>query len=117
MEFSIEFYATKTGNCPVEDFFDEMKEQDAKDYATVMAKLDKLKYKSNHHEPLTKSIGNGLLELRHVGRLNTRVIWFYVKGRRIIAVHGIRNKAKKIRKQELEIALSRKIDWVKRNAS
>src|SRR5437762_13393323 len=35
-------------------------------------------------------IGSGLFELRHVGKLNTRVLWFFMKGRRIVAVHGIR---------------------------
>jgi len=29
------------------------------------------------------------LEQRHVGKLNTRVLWFFVKNRRIIAMHGI----------------------------
>ncbi len=26
-----------------------------------------------------------------MGKLNTRVLWFFMKGRRIVAVHGIRN--------------------------
>jgi len=34
--------------------------------------------------------------LRHVGKLNTRVLYFFVKGRRIVAAHGIRNKAQQI---------------------
>jgi len=27
---------------------------------------------------------NGLFELRHIGKLNTRIIWFFMKQRRII---------------------------------
>ena len=99
------------------EFLNDLREVDSDTFPIILAGLKKLEHRSNHREPLSKSIGNGLYELRHVGKLNARVIWFYVKGRRMIAVHGIRNKAKKIRKQDLEIALSRKIDWEKRNAS
>jgi hypothetical protein len=31
-------------------------------------------------------------ELRDVGKLNPRVLWFFMKGRRIVLPHGIRNK-------------------------
>ena len=41
---------------------------------------------------MTKALGNGLFELRHVGKLNTRVLWFFTKGRRIVLVQGVRNK-------------------------
>jgi len=42
--------------------------------------------------------------LRHFGKLNTRVLWFFVKGRRIIAVHGIRNKGQTIPARDLDTA-------------
>lgn len=40
---------------------------------------------------------------------------FFMKGKRIIAVHGIRNKAKKIESRDRKIALERKRDWLMRN--
>jgi Phage derived protein Gp49-like (DUF891) len=64
---------------------------------TAAAGLEKLRNRQYHREPLTKALGDGLFELRHVGKLNTRVLWFFVKGRRIIAVHGIRNKGQATR--------------------
>lgn len=67
-----------------------------------------------HAEPLSKSLGDGLYELRHVGKLNTRVIWFFMKGRRIIAVHAIRNKAQAIPAHDLRTARERMTDWLKR---
>ena len=36
----------------------------------------------------SQALGNGLFELRHVGKLNTRVLWFFMKGRRIVLLHG-----------------------------
>jgi len=60
--------------------------------------------------------GNDLFELRHVGKLNTRVLYFFVKGRRIIAVDGIRKKAIKIAARDRKVALDRKRDWLARNS-
>jgi phage-related protein len=79
-----------------------------------MAGLAKLRSRQNHREPLTKAIGSGRYELRHVGKLNTRVLWFFTDQRRIIAVHGIRNKGRSIHAHDLETARTRMGDWQKR---
>lgn len=115
MQFSIEFYETVTGQCPVRNFLDELKDSDPDDFAAVMAGLSKLRNRSYHRPPLSKSIVNDLFELRHVGKLNTRVLYFFMKGQLIIAVHGIRNKGKAIPSRDLETALKRKNDWIARH--
>ena len=78
------------------------------------ARLTKLRNRQYHREPLSKSLGDGLFELRHVGKLNTRVLWFFVKGRRIIAVHGMRNKGQAIPARDLDMARERKRNWQER---
>lgn len=65
-------------------------------------------------EPLSKALGGGLFELRHVGRLNTRVLWFFMKNRRIVAVHGIRHKGQAIPARDMATARERMGDWRKR---
>src|SRR5438067_904920 len=114
MEFSVEFYKSVKGNCPVREFLDELKDGDPDDFAAVLAGLGKLRNRKYHREPLSKSIGDGLFELRHVGKLNTRVLWFFMKGRRIIAVHGIRSKGQAIADHDLRAARERMADWKKR---
>jgi phage-related protein len=84
------------------------------DHAAVMRGLAKLRDRQNHREPLSKALGDGLFELRHVGKLNTRVLWFFVKGRRIIAVHGIRNKGQALPARDLDIAEKRMREWQER---
>src|SRR5208282_53177 len=111
MEFAVEFYETYAGRCPVQEFLDELKASDPGDFAAVLAGLAKLKNRQYHREPLTKALESGLLELRHVGKLNTRVLWFFMKGRRIIAVHGIRNKGQAIQSRDLDTARARMRDW------
>jgi phage-related protein len=43
------------------------------------------------------------------------MLYFFAIGQRIIAVHGIRNKARKISERDLKVALQRKEDWQLRN--
>ncbi len=114
MEFTVEFYESASGRCPVREFLDELKASDPADFAAVVAGLAKLRSRQYHRPPLSKPIGDGLLELRHVGKLNTRVLYFFMKGRRIVAVHGIRNKAQQIPARDRAIALERMNDWLAR---
>lgn len=115
MDFSVEFYETPDGRSPVRDFLDALNASDPGDFAAVVAGLAKMRHRQFHREPLTKALGGGLLELRHVGKLNTRILWFFMKRRRIIAVHGIRNKGQSLPAREFEIARARMQDWLNRH--
>jgi len=113
-DFTIEFYETETSSCPVREFLDELKGSDPDDFASVMAGLAKLRRRQYHREPLSRSLGDGLFELRHVGKLNTRILWFFVRHRRIVAVHAIRNKGQSIPARDIGIARQRIRDWKRR---
>ncbi len=115
MEFAVEFYETQSGRCPVQEFLDELKEDNPDDFAIIMAGLAKLLNRMYHRPPLSKPLREEIFELRHVGKLNTRVLYFFARGQRIIAVHGIRNKAREVSKRDLRVALERKEDWSLRN--
>lgn len=114
MQFTVEFYETASGTCPVREFLDALKSSDPGDFAAVVAGLAKLRSSQYHREPLSCALGAGLFELRHVGKLNSRVLWFFMKGRRIIAVHGIRNKGQTIQPRDLHVARARMKDWKER---
>jgi phage-related protein len=114
MDFQVEFYQTTNGRSPVLEFLEELKCTDPGDHAAVLRGLAKLRDRQYHREPLSKALTGGLFELRHVGKLNTRVLWFFVRGRRIIAVHGIRNKGQSIPGRDLDTARERITDWRKR---
>ncbi len=111
MIFTVEFYETEAGACPVREFMDKLKTSDPDDFAAVVAGLAKLRNRLYHREPLAKALGGGLFEMRHVGKLNTRILWFFVKGRRIVAVHAIRNKGRAIPGKDIETARGRMHDW------
>jgi phage-related protein len=114
MDFTVEFYETESGTCPLREFLEDLKDSDSDDFAVVIAGLAKLRNSQYHREPLSKALGDGLFELRHVGKLNTRVLWFFMKGRRIVALHGIRNKGQAIPARDLDAARQRMRDWRRR---
>jgi len=115
MEFTVELYETENGATPVQQFLEDLKSSDPDDFAAVMAGLAKLRNRQYHRSPLSKALGEGLFELRHVGKLNTRLLWFFMKHRKIVAVHGIRHKGQAIPVRDLEIARVRMNDSVRRN--
>ena len=114
MDFIVEFYETKAGTCPVREFLDGLKASDPDDFAAVVAGLAKLRSRQYHREPLSKALGDGLFELRHMGKPNTRVLRFFAKNRRIVAVHGIRNKGQAIPARDIHTARERMREWQKR---
>ena len=116
MEFTVEFYETQSGRCPVREFLDRLKESDPDDFTIVMAGLAKLRSRKYHKPPLSKPIGEGLFEMRYVGKLNTRVLYFFARGQRIIAVLGLRSKSQRISERDINVALERKKDWWLREA-
>jgi phage-related protein len=115
MQFTVELYETTLGRCPLREFLDAIKETDPDDFAAIMAGIAKLGNRQYHRPPLSKSIGNGLFELRHVGKLNTRLFYFFAAGQRIVLVHGIRNKSKEIPGRDRQTGAERTEDWLSRN--
>lgn len=105
MDFIVEFYETVSGACPVRDFLDELKFSDPDDFAAVIAGMVKLRSRQYHRKPLAKALGDGLFELRHVGKLNTRVLWFFMKDR---------HKGQAIPARDIAVARKRMSDWKKR---
>lgn len=77
MQFDIEFYKTRAHRSPVREFLDQLKGSDPDDFAAVLAGISKLRNREYHRPPLSKALGNDLFELRHVGKVNTRVLYFF----------------------------------------
>src|SRR2546423_1831425 len=114
MEFTVEFYETVNGRSPVEEFLEELRASTPAISLPCWLGWQNCAIANIIGKPLSKALGDGLFELRHVGKLNTRVLWFFVKGRRIVAAHGIRNKGQSIPIRDLNTARERMRDWQKR---
>ena len=56
MNFTVEFYETERGSCPVREFLDQLKARDPDDFAAVIAGLAKLQDRQYHRERYAKRL-------------------------------------------------------------
>lgn len=111
--FKAEFYKTKDGAKPAEDF---MLSQDEKMKAKLFGLVDILEqYGNSLREPYSKPLGDGIFELRaKVGTNISRVLYFFYYKRRIILTHGFVKKTQKTPTDEIKKAKEYRKDFLER---
>ena len=106
----IELYHTVTGNCPIADFLNRLPK---KLQAAAYGDIDVLKEKGNDMGmPFSKTLGNGLYELRvreHEGSI--RIFYFFFDGEKIILTNGFLKKTQATPRRELDKARNYKKDY------
>lgn len=92
--FSVEYYEEGKGNFPVERF---ILKQDLKMRASIFRVLELLELRGHElREPFSKSLGEGIFELRiSCEGKNCRILYFFKTGKRIILTHAFIKKTKK----------------------
>ena len=66
-------------------------------------------------EPYSKPLEDGIFELRaQVGNNISRVLYFFVYGRRIVLTNGFIKKTQKTPKKEIELAKKYRADFLNR---
>lgn len=111
--FDIEFYTLPNGTQPVKEFLNGL---DKKMRAKALMSLSILEERGNTlREPYSKSVGDGLLELRIKFSSDiTRIFYFFVVGNKIILTNGFVKKTMKTPKSEIELAKKYKADYERR---
>ena len=107
--FEVNFYYKADGSCPVRDFLDTL---DDKMLAKLLGTISLLETNGTQlREPYSKSLGDGIFELRAKQSSNiTRILYFFVVGHQIILnkmVFCLKKTTKKTPPEE--IALAQKI--------
>ena len=96
--FEVNFYYKADGSCPVRDFLD-----------TLDNKM---------REPYSKSLGDGIFELRAKQSSNiTRILYFFVVGHQIILTNGFVKKTQKTPPEEIALAQKYRADYFHRKES
>ena len=114
--FSLDFYRTEDGKAPVEDFLDSLNVKMRNKALDSLSILEE--FGNKLREPYSKSMGDGLYELRikFAGDI-ARVFYFFVIGNRIILTNGFIKKDRKTPKLEIEKARKYKADYERRYPS
>lgn len=111
--FEIEFYALPDGRKPVEEFILNLP---AKMQVKALDSLEILEEKGTAlREPYSKSLGNGIFELRiRFASDITRIFYFFYQDRKIIVTNGYVKKSQKVPPGQLALAKRRKKDYEER---
>lgn len=112
-DYQIIAYEKKNGEVPVEVFLDSV---NPKMRAKIYGLLGILQEKGNAlREPYSKHLDDGIFELRcRFGSDITRVLYFFYYEGKIILTNGFIKKTQKTPKEEIQIAKSRRKDFIER---
>lgn len=101
--FEVEYYEKSDGTHPAEEF---ILSQDVKMKTKLFRLLELLELKGNElREPYSKSLSDGIFEIRaNQGNNITRVLYFFVVGKKIILTNGFVKKTQKTPENEIELA-------------
>lgn len=112
-KFDIEYFEKSDKTYPAEEF---ILSEDIKMQAKIFRTLELLELKGNElREPYSTYLTDGIFELRvKQGTDISRVLYFFVIGKKIVLTNGFRKKTQKTPKNEIELAKKYKSEYEQR---
>ena len=112
-DYTVHYYRKKDDSCPVEDFINSL---DAKMRAKIFMDIALLRKNGPVlREPYSKSLGDGIFELRaKQGSDITRVLYFFFVGKQIVITNGFVKKTQKTPQSEIQTAKKYRADYLSR---
>lgn len=113
MAYVVEYYEMEDGTKPAEEF---ILSQNNKMQAKIFSMLDLLENKGPElREPFSRSLGDGIFEVRaKQGSDITRVLYFFVVGRKVILTNGFVKKTQKTPSREIDRAKRYRADHLRK---
>lgn len=114
--YEIILYDDKGGRCPVQEFLDSL---EPKLLAKTLRTIDLLEMNGPLlREPYSKPLENGIFELRsEQGSDITRVLYFFIIGKKAVLTNGFVKKTQKTPNEEKELAKKYKADYERRHGN
>ncbi len=116
MAYDVEYYEKENGERPAEEF---ILSQDKKMQAKIFMALELLeKMGPRLREPFSKPLGDGIFEVRaQMGSDISRVLYFFVVGRKIILTSGFVKKTQRTPPGEIDRAKRYRADHMSREGT
>ena len=113
MEFNVTFYDLPDGTEPAKEFLDSL---DDKMRAKMLRAIDALAvYGYELREPVSKSLGDGIFELRaKVGSNISRVMYFFFVGQNVVLTNGFVKKTQRTPPAEKDKAMRYRAEYLSR---
>ena len=115
-KFQTIFFVRENGEAPAEDFINSLDDKmSAKVYRLIAMVSEN---GPELREPYSKHLEDGIFELRaKFGTNITRVLYFFMVGRRIVITNGFVKKTNKTPRSEIETAKAYRKEHIKKEAS
>ena len=111
-EYEIEFYDKADGSEPAKEFILSL---DKKMQAKVLRTVVLLREGPCLREPYSKALDDGIFEIRtKFGSDITRVLYFFVVGKKVILTNGFIKKTQKTPASEITLAKQYRADYLAR---
>ena len=113
MSYAVEYFELPDGSRPAEEF---ILEQDFKMQAKLFMALEFLEERGPMlREPFSKPLGEGVFAIRaKQGSDISRVLYFFVVGKKVILTNGFVKKAQKTPAREIEKAKKYRAEYLNR---
>lgn len=113
MSYAVEYFELPDGSRPAEEF---ILEQDFKMQAKLFMALEFLEERGPMlREPFSKPLGEGVFEIRaKQGSDISRVLYFFVVGKKVILTNGLVKKTQKTPAREIEKAKKYRAEYLNR---
>ena len=113
MKIACYYYSTESGKLPVKEFVDSLDFKTQRKFFFVKALLEEFGHKLP--QPHAKYIGNDIFELRFKGQEGAvRVLYFFFHQNKAVFTNGFIKKSDKTPRNEKELAVQRKMDFLSR---
>ena len=109
--YEVSFYEKADGTKPAEEFILGLEVKMRSKIIRTIQLLQNIG--RNMREPYSKSLGDGIFELRaQVGNNISRVLYFFIVGERVILTNGFTKKTQKTPKKEIDLAKKYRSDYL-----
>ena len=111
----IHFYRTKSGKCPVEEFFDTLSDKQVEKVLWVLRIIRDIDYIPQEYlKKLVNTDDIWEIRVKSGGKI-FRILGFFYKNKMIILTNGFMKKTQKTPLMEIKLAQDRKRDYLERN--